>query len=188
MPFIILAWIASILYGIVVILSKLLSKHSIKNPWLFAFLWSFITLVFTTSLSLYNHVSFPNAWDNLIIISLSGAFVWILFTLALYKLDASVISPLYNLRTAFSAILSAIILSEILSYRQYFLIFLIIIAGIFVTLDEKFNFRSFFKKSILILLTGILFSSISGVFTNLSQPTALYCPGFYFFINCPKTS
>jgi uncharacterized membrane protein len=107
-PFYIYAWIASILYALVALLSKIVSKHAITNPWLFNFVWSMTTAAITGIVAVYFGVGLPMAWLSVVWVGIGATVAGILYFLALYKLDITVIGPLYNARTVFSFLLASI--------------------------------------------------------------------------------
>ncbi len=168
MSYISFAWIASILLGVEAFLGKLTSKYTIKNPWLFSFVWSFIILIFTAVPALYNHVGLPVMWGNLTLAALFYALSGVFYPLAIYALDVTVLSPLWNFRTVFSVILGGIMLGQILTVHQYVLIGVIFVAGFFVSLDEHLSARSFFHSSILIAMTEMVIVALFGIYINKS--------------------
>ena len=143
-----LAWIASIMYGVETLLAKVMSRHSISNPWLLNFLWYFFVLIGTTILALYFGVGVPDSWTYIVFASFSYAAACTFYTLSIYKLDVSVISPIFSFRTALAVLAGALLLGEILTSAQYILILIIFVAGMFVSVDEKFTIKSFFNKKI----------------------------------------
>jgi drug/metabolite transporter (DMT)-like permease len=166
MPFYVFAWIASFLFGLVGIIGKLTSKHSISNPWLFNFLWTLLSLLLILPVALINNVGIPSHWTNLTFVALFNALFNTFYILGISMLDVSVMVPLLNLRTGFVAIIGALFLGEILSVSQYFLVVLIFLGGLFVSVEEKFTLRSFFKFPILIAILCTLSYTLMGVFTK----------------------
>lgn len=166
MPFFAFAWIALISFGLFNIVGKLTSKYSISNPWLFSFAWTLTTLIFTLPIALTNKAGMPQEWTTIVIASFFNALWFIFFTFANYKLDVSVLSPLYNFRTVFAIILSAIILDERVNSNQFIYFIAIIIGGVFSSLDERFSFKSFFNKSITIGILGMLFLALNNIFVK----------------------
>lgn len=164
MSYILFAWISSFFYGLETIIGKLTSKYSLKNPWLFNIVWGLFVLVFTTPIAYLNGIHIPSTWGNLFFASLFSALGGIFYVLAVYALDVSVLSPLFNVRTVFSVILGGLFLGEVLTFNQYILITLIVIAAFFVSLDEKLNWKSFFKRSIAIGLLEMMFLSLMSIF------------------------
>lgn len=175
MPYYIFAWIASALYGLEVIFGKLTSKYLIPNAWLFNFLWNLYVLLGVGVLTWIYGFSFPSAWGNIIL----GGFFYALgatfYTLALYRLDVSILAPLYSFRTVFAVILGSVVLGEVLSLSQYGLIGIVIVAGIFVSLDENWTIKSFFNKSVGIAMLDMVALAFMALFTN----KALHEVGFW---------
>lgn len=164
MSFVIFAWIAVFFFGLETIISKITSKYALKNPWLFNFAWGFFVLLITTPIAFYHGVQLPVVWTNLLIASLFSALASVFYVLAIFALDVSALSPLFNLRTVFSVILGALFLGEILTFTQYALVSIIIIAAFFVTLDEKFHWKSFFRKPVAIAVITMLLLSLMSIF------------------------
>ena len=150
------AWIASISSGFEAIVGKIISKHSVSNPWLFNFFWSFFVLIGITISGFWFGLGIPEKWTYIIFGSLMYALVKISFTLALYKIDVSVMGPMFALRTVMAVLIGSIFLGEILTPYQYLLIGIVFLAGIFVSLDERLNLKSFFNKWIGVLLICML--------------------------------
>lgn len=166
MSFILFAWIASIGYGLVTITTKLTTKHSIKNPWLFNFLYNAGFLVTSIPIALSYHAGIPTHWGFITATGFLYAASTMCFILAIYKLDASTISPLFNFRIAFTVILVALLIGEVFSLWKYELIAVIFIFGLFTTIDERMHIKSFFQKPVAIALLGMVFTSLGGITTN----------------------
>src|SRR3989344_1579835 len=158
------AWLASLMYGLEAITGKLTSKHVIQNPYLFNFFWAFFILILTIPVALINGVTVPAHWGYIIIASFFYALSGVLYVLALYKLDVSVIAPLFSFRTAMAVILGALFLGEVLLTRQYVLIGIIFVFGIFVSIDEKSALRSFFTRGTAIALFAMLALVLMAIF------------------------
>lgn len=164
--YILCAWLASFLFGVEGVLGKLTSKHSIKNPWLFNFVWNGVVMLFTIPLAIANHVGLPTEWGNIVIAGLLYALSGVFYTWAIFLLDVSVLSPLFNFRTVFSVLLGVWLLHQLLTTQQYILIGIIFIAGVFVSFDEHFKLRSFFRIPIFIAMIEVVIVAFLGVYTN----------------------
>jgi len=164
MPYYIFAWIAAVAYGVEVIIGKLTSKYSVKNPWLFNYIWLLFGLIFIIPVALINKVTMPLAFNYIIYAAICNVLYNTLFTFALYKVDASVISPMFSFRVVFSALFAAVLLGEVLGVPQYILIGIIFIAGLFVSIDEKLSLKTFFKLSHLLLLLAMVSLALWSVF------------------------
>ena len=182
MSYLVFAWLASFFYGLVNVSGKLTSKYAIRNIWLFNFLYGLFTVLFTLPLALNNGVNIPQTWGNLTLSAIFNALFSLFYVLAIYNLDVSVMGPLFNFRTAIGALLAVFILKEALTGLQIILITVIFIAGIFVSLDEKLSFKSFFHRSILYGILMSFFLALSSIFINKSVtevglwPTNLFTP------------
>lgn len=161
MTYIFFAWVASFSSALTIIISKLTSKHAIANPWLFNFLWSLIVVLFIIPLAIMNHATIPHYWVPIVLASITGALFYIFYILAIYRLDVSTISPLFNFRTVFAVFLGVLFLQEKFTTHQVVLSAIIIVAGIFATVDEKFHIHSFFNPSVGIGLTAMAFLSLN---------------------------
>lgn len=161
MSYLLFAWTASVASALVVIVAKLTTKRAIKNPWLFNFLWSIVVVLFVTPLAILNHASIPEAWMPILLTGISSAAFYIFYSLAIYRLDVSTLSPLFNFRTIFAVIIGIIFLQEYFTVYQYVLIGVVIIAGIFATMDEKFSLKSFFNPSIGIAMLAMIALAIN---------------------------
>src|SRR5579872_3325427 len=101
MSFILFAWIAVIMFGLELVISKLIMKHSISNPWLFNITASGFFLLFTVPVALYFHAGIPKAWNYIYVVTILNAFIFILNAVVIYLIDISILNPFGNLRTAF---------------------------------------------------------------------------------------
>lgn len=167
-PFYIFAWIASLAYGLEVIVIKLVNKHLSANLWVFNFLWNFLVLLLIVPFAVVNHAVIPSQWFNVIIAALLYAIAGITYVINLSKLDVSVFAPLFNFRTVFAVILAAIFLHERLSLEQLLLIAVIFLGGFFVSIDEEFSFKSFFNKKIFYALLMMVVIALEALYINKS--------------------
>lgn len=169
------AWATPILYGLSGIIGKISSKHHISNPWLFNFVWIFLTFIFIVPFAVAAGFGWPADWTSMLILSLTNAVSSILYVFCLYRMDVSVLAPLYSLRIPLVVLLGAILFQEALSPVQIFLIGLVFIAGIFVGVDERMSIKSFFNRNMgLVFLTMF----ISALF-NISVKFASLRNGFW---------
>jgi drug/metabolite transporter (DMT)-like permease len=162
------AWTASILFALEAVASKLVSKHSVPNYWFFNFFLFFFIFIFTVPIALWFGVSLPLQWMYILLGSVSFALATVFSTISIYKLDVSILSPLFNVRTAFAIIIGSLFLNEVLNPHQYLLIAIIFLFGIFVSLDEHFEIKSVFNLNILAALFCMFFLAISAAFFKKS--------------------
>jgi len=98
--------------------------------------------------------------------SLAFALEGTLYLVALKNLDVSAMAPLFNIRAVMTVLLGYLFLGEFLTLRSLLLIGLVVFAGFFATMDEKFRIKSFFTKNVLIGLLFMLVLSIQSVLIN----------------------
>lgn len=151
-------------YALETIIGKLVAKHSIANPWVFNFVWNFFIVLFILPLALYFGAGLPAHLGNIFWASLFYALAGVFFILALYKLDISVLTPLYSVKTAIAVLLAALFLGEILTGGQYTLIGLILIFSVFVSLDENWSLKSFLTPGIGFALADMMALALLAVF------------------------
>jgi drug/metabolite transporter (DMT)-like permease len=166
MSYILFAWTAAITSGLIIIISKLTSKHSIANPWLFNLLWTLVGVIIIVPLAIINHASIPTYWIPIIFSALFGTLFYLFYVLSIYRLDVSTIAPLFNFRSIFAVLLGVFFFRETLSMYQIVLSAIVISAGIFATIDEKINLKSFFSPSIGIALAAMAFLALSNTSTK----------------------
>jgi len=166
MTYIAFAWIATVVYGLETIVTKLSGKYAIKNPWTFNIIWNWFFLLLMLPFYLNSEVGIPAKWGNLLIASLLSAVCCILYIISIYRIDVSVLSPMYNIRTGFSVLFSFLMLGETFSSYKLFLIAIIIIMGLLVSFDEKFSFKAFISKNIVIVLIFMVLLALYGIFLN----------------------
>lgn len=152
----ILAWLSSIAFGFEAILTKLSIRHAMHNPWHLNFFLQFFMVLITLPLAMYYGAGFPLEWLFIIVGGACYALGGSLYVVAMKKLDASVLGSLYCFRTAMAVIFGYLFLNEVLTGVQYILIFIIFVAGIFVSIDERFSIKSFFSMGVLVALLDMV--------------------------------
>jgi uncharacterized membrane protein len=168
MNYLFFAWLASIVFGLEVIIGKFTSKHTVTNPWLFNFVWSLFIIILILPFALINHVGLPQFTMNLFLVSLFYALANIFYIISLQMMDVTAMGPLFNFRSVFSVILGVIMLGEKISPFQIVLIGIIFVAGILVNIDEKLKWKAFFRLAILVVMIFLLALALMGIYTNLA--------------------
>ncbi|MEK7633400.1 MAG: hypothetical protein AAB437_00965 [Patescibacteria group bacterium] len=166
MPFYVYAWIATIFGGLFVITAKLTSKHTISNPWLFNFLLSSVTLLFMLPPAIYYHAVIPNNWIMIIMAAIFLTLTNIFYIFSNKSLDVSVFMPLYNFKSIFAVLIGIIFFRENIAVNKLFFVAVIFIAGILISLDEKFSLKSFFKVTIAVGIATVFFNTLFNAFTK----------------------
>ncbi len=162
MPFYVYAWIANACLGLGAISGKLTAKHQIKNPWLFNFVWSLIITVLTLPFALAAHPGMPTHWGQLWLMGFFSMAAGALYIFSLYAVDISVLGPMYTLRIVINTILGFLLFHERFAGFQIGLMVLILIGGVLITIDERFSTKSFFNRSIVLVLITVTMSALYG--------------------------
>lgn len=166
MSFFAYAWMASIVYGFYAIVAKLIGKYQLTNVWQFSFFSMLFGGMVMSIIALSYGAGMPTHWGYL---TLAGAFMAlgsVLYLTALKMIDVSVLSALFTIQVVAAVLLGYVFLGETLSPRSIGLIGMIVGAGFFASMDERFSFRSFFSKSTLFGLFMMLILSIQRMFIN----------------------
>ncbi len=166
LPFQAFAWTASVLFAGEALLAKYISKHSIKNPWLFNFLWVFFVFVLNTAVCLWVGISFPEKWGDIILAGVFFALAMGLFMFANNYLDITVLTPLFNIRTIFAVILGVVFLGEVITIKQYWLIGLMVVSGVIISLDERMAVKSFLSKGFGFAMAEMATLALMALFLN----------------------
>jgi drug/metabolite transporter (DMT)-like permease len=163
------AWIASISSAISPIVIKASSKSIIKNPWLFNILWVATGIPMVAIYAIVRGAGIPQDWSAILFLSAAYAVFYILYTFSLFRVDVSVIGPLFSLRTVFAVLLGVILLGEAFTPLQFALILIIVGASPFSAYSEKFKLRAFLEKPVLIAVAAMFVLALVGYFTNRSS-------------------
>jgi len=110
----------------------------------------------------------PADWLPIFLLALSLTGFYIFYTVSLYRIDVSTMSPLFSLRTVFSVILGVWLLNEYLSPGDIVLISIIILLSPLAAYDDKMRYRAFFQKSIFLAVLAMFFLAFEGYFANRS--------------------
>ncbi len=163
MSYVLYAWITQIFYALSGIIGKISSKHHIANPWLFNFIWMFLTFIFIVPFAVIAGFGWPKDWTSILILSLTNAASGILYVLSLYKTDLSVLAPFYSLRTPLVVLFGVLLFGETLAQYQILLMVIVFIAGIFVNIDERMSFQSLINKNTALLCVTIFVSALYNI-------------------------
>lgn len=173
MNFTLIIWLSSFAFGLQTIIGKLTSKYSLSNPWLLNFFWTLFNLILTATIAYFFGIKVPISFFPYIVAGFFLAIGNILLTYSIFKLDVTVISPLFALRTAFTAIIGVIFLKESFNTFQYIMILIIFVSGLLIRVDENFSV----KKSMHDLWIGItcmFFLSVSSATIKIASVNGSY--------------
>jgi drug/metabolite transporter (DMT)-like permease len=164
----IFAWMASIASGFTPLVIKASSKSLVKNPWLFNVLWVGFGIPLVVVLAAFKGGGLPADWASLFLLSAASAGFYIFYTVSLYRLDVTTISPLFSLRTVFAVLLGLLFLDEAVSALGLILILVIVLASPMAAYNEKLKAKAFFQKNVFLVVVAMLSLALMGYFTSLS--------------------
>lgn len=165
---ILLAWIAAIASGISPIIIKLSSKSLVKSPWLFNILWLFFAIPLVAVFALIQGAGLPENWIPVLLMSVSSALFFVFYTTSIYKINVSVMAPLFSLRAVFAVLIGVFLLGEKLEVLGVALVILIVLFSPFAAYDSKLKLKAFFQKPVLLAVAAMLSLAFMGYFTNRS--------------------
>ena len=170
MSYILLSFLAASFFALSLVFNKFVSKHKIDNKnslmvyFMFAsFLFSLILFPFTSHI-----IPGFDILLNIFIATTTFLVGYYLFFLGISDTDASVVAPLFQLQAVIVAILAFLFLGERFPVSNYFWITLIVSGVVLVSLDEKTNIKSFFKKGVIFILLMQLLHGVSNLFVGFS--------------------
>jgi len=128
----------------------------------------YITFVpFILLIPFFSKIQIPaDSWLNLFLYSLFFFLGNVCFFTVIFKTDASVFAPFFQLQAAFIAILAFLFLGERFSLANYLWVGLILVGAILVSLDEKMTFKTFFQKYIILIILWQLFHAVANLYAG----------------------
>lgn len=149
--------------------NKFTSKHKIHNNWVLLFYYYLTFIPFLLFIPLIFDVSIPHSgWIFIFLYALMFFIGNIFFTIAIYKLDASTFAPFFQLQTAFIALLAFLFLNERFPTENYLFIIVMLLGSIFVTTDENFSIKTYFKLATLLIISQQVFHAFSNLFAGFA--------------------
>lgn len=168
--YVVFSLIAATGFAVAGIVNKLASKYAITERWSLLFWYYFTFIPFALLIPLTVSIVVPatiGLW--LLIFGYSVCFLLgnICFFTAVFKTDASVFSPFFQLQAAFLALLAFIFLDERFPVSNYLWMGVILVGAVLVAIDERMSLKSFFSKAILLILAMQFFHAGSNLFAGL---------------------
>lgn len=165
----VLSFVAASCFAVSGIIEKFASKHAITNRWQLLF-WYYVTFIpFVLIIPFISHIVFPESaqvWLYIALYSMLFLLGNICFFTAIFQTDASVFSPLFQLQAAFLAVLSYLFLGERFAGHNYFWMVLMLAGAMLVSMDELFTVRTFFRRSILLVIAMQILHAGSNMFAG----------------------
>lgn len=127
-----------------------------------------VTLLFTIPPALANNATIPSDWVSVFLAALFLTLFNIFWIFATYALDISTLTPLFSFRGIFAVLIGVLFFNETFRMNQLVFIALIIVAGVFTSLDEKFKIRSFFRWDVFLGIATALMLAVYNSFIKVS--------------------
>lgn len=170
MNYIFYALLAAFSFGIGTLISKFASKHALKT---WEKLWFYFFIIFSpiaaivsykisTPIWLGTYMIYP-ALNSLLFVS--GA---ILFFKSILRLDASVMTSLFQTQGVAIAILAFLFLGEKFIPQAYIWMLLLVTGSIIVSYDEKLHFKSFVQVPVLMAIVANISFAASNIFAGFT--------------------
>lgn len=168
-PYIFFSFIAAVGFAFSGVVNKFISKHAIKERWPFLFYYYLTFFPFVLIIPFIAKLQTPAGnWSNLFLYSLFFFLGNICFFTAVFKIDASVLAPFFQLQSAFIAILAFLFLGERFPLLNYMWIGLILIGAVLVSLDERMHIKTFFQRAIFLIIFMQIFYAISNLYAGFA--------------------
>lgn len=168
-PYIILSLIAAVGFALSGVINKFTSKHAIKERWLFLFYYYITFFPFVLLIPFITKLQVPTgSWSTLFPYSLFFFLGNVCFFTAIFKIDASVFAPFFQLQAAFIAILAFLFLGERFPLANYLWISLILIGAVLVSLDERMHIKTFFQRAIFLIILMQFFYAVSNLYAGFA--------------------
>ncbi|MFC1711720.1 EamA family transporter [Patescibacteria group bacterium] len=178
-----IALLSAVVFAFVTISAKFVSKHKVKDFNSF-FFWTyiaglpFIILIPLTQGFYFNLAILPSMIVHSILLT-AGQY---LFSKGIFLVDASVVSPLFQLQSGFVLILAMIFLGE--KYPPFIYVYLIflILGAMFVSATDKTKFKGLLQKGVLYILGMQLFHAGANIAIGFAlKHTSSWQTLFYSF-------
>ncbi|MFH0942811.1 MAG: DMT family transporter [Candidatus Beckwithbacteria bacterium] len=166
-PFIVFSLLAALSFALSNLTYKFTSKHKINNPWVLQ-LYSALTLLpFLLLIPIFFPVVIPQiGWQYIFLYALVFFIGEVFFIKAIYHLDVSSFSSLFQLQSGLIAVLAYFFLGERFPVQNYYLILIMLVGSVLVTLDEQFKLKSFFQLAVGFILLQQIFHALSNLFAG----------------------
>ena len=165
---ILFAWIAALASTATPLIVKNSGGTLIRSPWLFNVLWSAAAVPLGVAFGLTKEGIMPENWTPLLLASAASALFFIFYTLSIFRINVSVMSPLFSLRVVFATVLGAALLDEHISLVGLALISTVVLLSPLASFDESLKLKAFFQPGVLLALVAMVSLAFVGVFANKS--------------------
>lgn len=153
MDYILLSFSSALVFASIILLVKYISKYVITDFNSF-FFWTYVAgLPFVLLIPFI--VGIPIGWQiviPMIVHSVLLTYGQYLFSRGIYLVDASVVSPLFQLQSGFVLILATLLLGERYPISIYSFLLVMMVGTILVSVTDKTKFKGFIQKGIFYII------------------------------------
>ncbi|MBU0579052.1 EamA family transporter [Patescibacteria group bacterium] len=184
MSYQLLALSAAIIFALIILLVKYITKYVVKDFNSF-FFWTYVSVIpFVLFIPMRYGLDFSVDMILPIIISsillTAGQY---LFSRGVFLVDASVISPLFQLQSGFILIFATIFLGERYQLLTYSFLLLMMLGTLFVSMTDKTKLKGFMQKGVLFIIGMQVFHAGANVAVGFAlRYTSIWQILFYSFI------
>ena len=186
MSWLILGFLATMLFGIVSLADKFALSRFFKNNWSYPFFTSFFFGLYCSIILIFRILTgqFYSPSIGVTLLALlpgmtlftSGLF----FTRAMMKMDASIVTGVSQINVLFALMWGWLFLGEIYQPINYAGVVLIVFSAILLSLERNPDHQKKFKVSavLLLIILGTLFRSLSDLFIKLALSDLAFWDAF----------
>lgn len=167
--YIFLSFLAAVGFAFSGIFNKFASKHAIKERWPLLFYYYLTFLPFALLIPFFAKIQIPyGSWGVLFLNCLFFFLGNLCFFTAVFKTDASVFAPFFQLQAAFIALFAFLFLGERFPLTNYLWLVLILAGAVLVSLDERMSLKTFFQRTIFLIVLMQFFHALSNLYAGFS--------------------
>lgn len=182
-----LIFIAVNLFSVNNLFDKFFCGKKFKNTYAFATSVYLLTAIFMIGLSFFVDFSGLYGWPFVLAIASGPIYflMWIFYWKALATSEVSRAAAIFNTMPIFNAFLAVIFLNEVLLYRKWLAIFLIVAGAVICSWENKVKGR--FNRAYLLVVLAAMTSSVGNVISKFAafQIDALALYPISFFVSLP---
>ncbi len=147
MSYVVIALLSLVAFSIYNVLQKVAIKYLVSDNFIFSFYYYLFVILLLVPMIFLGKIVWPTP-AQIPMIAAAGLIRTVMFVTYLWtlkKLDVTVITSMFNLRVILVGLAEMLVLGTVFSWGKYAWMLVLFVGGIFLSMDEKFNWRSFFS-------------------------------------------
>ncbi|MGE5706756.1 MAG: EamA family transporter [Bacteroidota bacterium] len=159
--YVLFSLLAALLFAGLNLTQKLTVRFAIPQQAVLLFHLFLTQALFAPLIWLFHPIQGPGpVWGILMIQTAINVLATALFYYSLYRVDLSVLGPMWSLKNLFNALLGFFVLHEVFAPTAYLWIALCLLGAVLTSFNEELRWKAFLQPSILLLfVTFALFST-----------------------------